>query len=124
MSEENCGHKIFNELTNQFSSFNNTIVALYHLKTDKMDAINEIHLRIEEDILETNLLSPDDILLVIMEAMKCNMRYSWSYYTIYKKYVNHTRIIILRQHLLHTSKNCNLIMKLYVSMMKTQYTEQ
>lgn len=70
---------------NSYKDFNDACVALYKLNTFNENDIYKIYLNIKKTMIETKILSPYKILIMVHLALTHNIKYFNSYKEIFKK---------------------------------------
>ena len=88
MSKVHCDEEHFEVLMPQFASYCETIDSIYRLKTDADDELIKIYQTIENNLIQTKLFSPDDIISVLLVALRFNNRFVMSYYSIYQQIID------------------------------------
>ena len=75
----------FHELMSLYKGYNDTIDALYRLRTTNEEALDKICNDIKINLIETKYLLPSYMIYTISFAARCNNRYLKSYWYIFKK---------------------------------------
>ncbi|EAY12042.1 hypothetical protein TVAG_038890 [Trichomonas vaginalis G3] len=75
----------FHELMSLYKGYNDTIDALYRLRTTNEEILDKICNDIKNNLIDTKYLLPSYILDTISFASRCNNRYLKSYWYIFKK---------------------------------------
>ncbi|EAX98225.1 hypothetical protein TVAG_010000 [Trichomonas vaginalis G3] len=79
---------IFSELTEKYKDVTDTFNAIYSLKSENEEEIENIYQLIKTKLMETNTISLSYVLSGICNAEKFRNRYMKSYYGIFKKLVD------------------------------------
>ncbi|EAY22941.1 ankyrin repeat protein, putative [Trichomonas vaginalis G3] len=104
----NCS---YNELMELYKDYCNTIDEIYKLSTCNEEEINKIYNDIKSKLIQTGLLSPDEVLQAVLYASYYNNRYNKSYLSICKKiYDENTEYINIYENVLEKiTLRCSLM---------------
>lgn len=90
----------YEKLMPLFKDYNDTFNALYQLKTNREEELNEIVDKIKIHLINTKLFSPSNICMSLFTVMIFRNRYLKSYWTIFKKFMRNTIQFLLLKLLL------------------------
>ena len=74
----------YSELRNTYKYYIDSYTALYQLKTDKEEDLNEIYKMIKTELIDSNKKRPDNIMRDILSIIPTNNRYTKSYLSLAK----------------------------------------
>lgn len=85
MSGEKSSHDTALELLDKYNGYSDEFIELYNLKTFDQEEINKLYNAIKTKLIDSKLFLPSEVIFHTFAAMPYNIRYSRSYWTIFKK---------------------------------------